>query len=416
MDPDEDPGTRVAKLVAGDVAAILVFAAIGRGNHGEGVFVGDVFATALPFLIGWFAVSPVAGTFGEEARVRRRSLFRPSSLSLFRPSSREVVRSVARALLSPLTSLSDCSRAGNEGGPRGGGGGEGVGHRHSSRSRDSRRREGPDPAETVRRRRHGRHGRVSRRVAGVVRQGRVEQGRKQAGESSGVHEPAHVSHEAVVRRGGCARESMLSHNLYACHIGSVHQQSSRFDSRRNRAMRNNEARSSRLLARPARRGGASAMKRAAALRVLGVSDDLDSNAVRQAYRCVQRRARPPRCRSARAAFPVRGVSLVFEPGARPRSEGAPRPNSHLPTLPSRPRPSRTQKTSPATSSRYVPRALPVRSPDTRPGAASASRERHVSPLRSPAEGTIDRSRARPPPSLQTKIPATPRRSSDSRRW
>ena len=119
------------------------------------------------------------------------------------------------------------------------------------------------------------------------------------------------------------------------------------------------------------------MKRAAALRVLGVSDDLDSNAVRQAYRCVQRRARPPRCRSARAAFPVRGVSLVFEPGARPRSEGAPRPNSHLPTLPSRPRPSRTQKTSPATSSRYVPRALPVRSPDTRPGAASASRERHV---------------------------------------
>ena len=56
------------------------------------------------------------------------------------------------------------------------------------------------------------------------------------------------------------------------------------------------------------------MKRAAALRVLGVSDDLDSNAVRQAYRCVQRRARPPRCRSARAAFPVRGVSLVFEPG------------------------------------------------------------------------------------------------------
>ena len=71
MDPDEDPGTRVAKLVAGDVAAILVFAAIGRGNHGEGVFVGDVFATALPFLVGWFAVSPVAGTFGEDARVRR---------------------------------------------------------------------------------------------------------------------------------------------------------------------------------------------------------------------------------------------------------------------------------------------------------------------------------------------------------
>jgi hypothetical protein len=35
------------------------------------------------------------------------------------------------------------------------------------------------------------------------------------------------------------------------------------------------------------------MKRAAALRVLGVSDDLDSNAVRQAYRFAARRARVP---------------------------------------------------------------------------------------------------------------------------
>lgn len=72
VDPDENAGSRVAKLVAGDVAAILVFAAVGRGNHGEGMFIGDVFATALPFLIGWFAVSPVAGTFGEDARVRPR--------------------------------------------------------------------------------------------------------------------------------------------------------------------------------------------------------------------------------------------------------------------------------------------------------------------------------------------------------
>lgn len=39
-------------------------------NDGEGFAAGDVFATALPFLIGWFATAPLTGTFGEDARVR----------------------------------------------------------------------------------------------------------------------------------------------------------------------------------------------------------------------------------------------------------------------------------------------------------------------------------------------------------
>lgn len=135
----EDPTVRAVKLVAGDAAAILLFAAIGRGNHGGGTYlpdltiipplilskafsncqysklklnffngavlifypslthtrpgpshpprpndecrceckslnhgdgfaVGDVLATALPFLIGWFATSPLTGTFGEDAK------------------------------------------------------------------------------------------------------------------------------------------------------------------------------------------------------------------------------------------------------------------------------------------------------------------------------------------------------------
>ena len=78
----EDPALRSAKLAAGDALAILAFAAIGRGNHGEGMFFGDVLGTALPFLIGWFGTAPLTGTFGEDARVsaRRRRLFahRPS--------------------------------------------------------------------------------------------------------------------------------------------------------------------------------------------------------------------------------------------------------------------------------------------------------------------------------------------------
>ena len=94
----EDPALRSAKLAAGDALAILAFAAIGRGNHGEGMFFGDVLGTALPFLIGWFATAPLTGTFGEDARVsaRRRRSFapRPSLVvpSLTRPRSRRLLR------------------------------------------------------------------------------------------------------------------------------------------------------------------------------------------------------------------------------------------------------------------------------------------------------------------------------------
>jgi hypothetical protein len=65
---EEDTRVRAVALVAGDIAALMLFAAIGRGNHGEGVFLADVAATAAPFAAGWFLASPVAGTFGLAAR------------------------------------------------------------------------------------------------------------------------------------------------------------------------------------------------------------------------------------------------------------------------------------------------------------------------------------------------------------
>ena len=43
---------RVALLVGGDAAALLLFAAIGRMNHGEGMALGDLLTTAAPFLLG----------------------------------------------------------------------------------------------------------------------------------------------------------------------------------------------------------------------------------------------------------------------------------------------------------------------------------------------------------------------------
>ena len=57
---------RVAALVVGEAASFLVFAAIGRQTHDEASgfsALGQIAATALPFALGWFAVSPFAGAF-----------------------------------------------------------------------------------------------------------------------------------------------------------------------------------------------------------------------------------------------------------------------------------------------------------------------------------------------------------------
>lgn len=57
---------RVAALVIGDAASFLLFAAAGRRTHAEasGISaIGQIAETALPFALGWFAVSPFAGVF-----------------------------------------------------------------------------------------------------------------------------------------------------------------------------------------------------------------------------------------------------------------------------------------------------------------------------------------------------------------
>lgn len=43
---------RSALLASGDAAALLLFAAIGRSNHSEGLAPAAVLATAAPFLLG----------------------------------------------------------------------------------------------------------------------------------------------------------------------------------------------------------------------------------------------------------------------------------------------------------------------------------------------------------------------------
>ena len=62
---DDKSATPYAKLAsvpaAGDAAALLVFAAIGRGNHNSDG--GNIFTTAAPFLATWALLSPLLGAY-----------------------------------------------------------------------------------------------------------------------------------------------------------------------------------------------------------------------------------------------------------------------------------------------------------------------------------------------------------------
>lgn len=59
-------GRRTAILVAGDVAALLIFAAIGRRSHGQAAgldAIVEVTRTAAPFLLGWLVAGMLAGAY-----------------------------------------------------------------------------------------------------------------------------------------------------------------------------------------------------------------------------------------------------------------------------------------------------------------------------------------------------------------
>ncbi|HZC06752.1 MAG TPA: DUF3054 domain-containing protein [Ktedonobacterales bacterium] len=61
---------RVVTLVVGDALSFLVFAGLGRNQHGETsglAALGQVALTALPFALGWFLVSPWVGAYRRAA-------------------------------------------------------------------------------------------------------------------------------------------------------------------------------------------------------------------------------------------------------------------------------------------------------------------------------------------------------------
>lgn len=58
---------KTALLVGGDLAALLIFIAIGRNNHGESLDIVSVVQTAAPFLIGTSHMSLSSLVFCTEA-------------------------------------------------------------------------------------------------------------------------------------------------------------------------------------------------------------------------------------------------------------------------------------------------------------------------------------------------------------
>ncbi|HEU0028949.1 MAG TPA: DUF3054 domain-containing protein [Ktedonobacterales bacterium] len=57
---------RTVGLVVGDAVSFLVFAGLGRNQHGEASglgALGQIALTAVPFALGWFLVSPWVGVY-----------------------------------------------------------------------------------------------------------------------------------------------------------------------------------------------------------------------------------------------------------------------------------------------------------------------------------------------------------------
>lgn len=72
-------------LYLGDVAAILLFSAVGRSSHGlaagADAFLAT-FNTAAPFIIGWLLVAPWLGAYRPQAVVDYRAALRTVALAI----------------------------------------------------------------------------------------------------------------------------------------------------------------------------------------------------------------------------------------------------------------------------------------------------------------------------------------------
>ena len=74
----------VIMLVIGDLLCFLIFVAFGRNSHGEAsgfAAIPQVIITALPFVAGWFLVSPFVGAFRHKILAQPRSMVLRTSVA-----------------------------------------------------------------------------------------------------------------------------------------------------------------------------------------------------------------------------------------------------------------------------------------------------------------------------------------------
>lgn len=74
----------VILLVIGDLLCFLIFVAFGRSSHGEAsgfAAIPQIITTALPFIAGWFLVSPFVGAFRQKIMAQPKAMAIRTSLS-----------------------------------------------------------------------------------------------------------------------------------------------------------------------------------------------------------------------------------------------------------------------------------------------------------------------------------------------
>ncbi|MEO7022351.1 MAG: DUF3054 domain-containing protein [Ktedonobacteraceae bacterium] len=80
------PRSRVISLVLGDSLCFLVFAALGSTQHGKTTGITlltlpYIISVAIPFLLGWFLVSPFIGAFKADIALKPKQMIIRTALS-----------------------------------------------------------------------------------------------------------------------------------------------------------------------------------------------------------------------------------------------------------------------------------------------------------------------------------------------
>lgn len=75
------PRTRLITLVLGDILCFFIFASLGSTQHGTGTNLLYFAWVAVPFLAGWFLVSPWLGAFKIDLTVQPKKMLKCTMLS-----------------------------------------------------------------------------------------------------------------------------------------------------------------------------------------------------------------------------------------------------------------------------------------------------------------------------------------------